>query len=404
MSAARWMVFVLLATNPLIGIPQVPPGTSPADPRLSSETIDPAALGDFVDRAVSDYMHEHHIAGVTVAVVSRDGVLLERGYGVTAVNPLRAVDPSKSLFGMGSISKTFTVLAAMQAVSEGKIDLDADINRYLPANLRIPADEFPPIHVVDLLSHRAGFEDSVLGDTVFAPEATVPSLDDYLVRFRPKRVRPPGIRSVYGNYASGLLGAIVAHASGESYENYIDSHILTPLGMAHTTFREPLPDSDLRNLTGPLRGDFDSGFEFSNGAFAPAPLEHLAQSAPFDGGRTTAADMARYMRMLLGQGTLDGAQVLSESVFRTLVTIDARNVPDLEADAIAHGFWRKKYGRYESLEKNGSTIYFRANMVMLPDAGIGVFIATNTAGLSNNIADSLPTLIFQRFLSAIACV
>lgn len=365
------------------------PGEPPAVTRANVE--------DFVDRMVSAYLRDSHTAGATVSVVDRNGSLLEKGYGIATLNPQRPVDPARSLFCFGSISKTFAALAAMQLAAAGKLDMDADINRYLPANLQVPDAGFPPVKVRDLLTHSAGFEDSVLGDTIYAPEAVVPTLDNYLARYRPKRVRAPGLRAVYGNYASGLLGSIVAHVSGNSYESYIDTHILMPLGMRHTTFREFLPAQDPRNLTGALREDLSPGFIYSNGAFTEAPLEHLAQASPFDGGRSTAADMARYIRFWLSNGTLDGSELLSESDFTAMTSINFRNIPEDGAEAIAHGLFRKRYGRYLSLEKGGDTLFFRANMVVLPEAGLGVFVAVNTDGTNNGLPDLMPKLLFEHF-------
>ena len=380
-------------------------GAESTDPALANGVIPgeppaatPASVEDFVDRTVSAYLRDSHTAGVTVSVVDRNSSLLEKGYGISKLNPQRPVDPTRSLFCFGSISKTFAALAAMQLAAAGKLDMDADINRYLPATLQLPDIGFPPVKVRDLLTHSAGFEDSVLGNTIYAPEAAVPTLDDYLARHRPKRVRAPGLRAVYGNYASGLLGSIVAHVSGNSYESYIDTHILLPLGMRHTTFQELLPAQDPRNLTGALREDLSPGFIYLNGAFMEAPLEHVAQASPFDGGRSTAADMARYMRFWLSNGTLNGSELLSENDFTTMISINFRNIPEDGAEAIAHGLFRKRYGRYLSLEKGGDTLFFRANMVVLPEAGLGVFVAVNTDGTNNGLPDLLPKLLFEYFL------
>jgi hypothetical protein len=108
--------------------------------------------------------------------------------------------------------------------------------------------------------------------------------------------------------------------------------------------------------------------------------------------------MARYLRFWLGNGTLDGSQLLSESDFRTMTSINFRNIPEDGAEAIAHGLFRKRYGRYLSLEKGGDTLFFRANMVALPETGLGVFVAVNTDGLHNSLPDVLPKLLFKHFL------
>ena len=113
-----------------------PKATTVADtpPLLVQAVIDPGALKEFVDGVVRGYMKESGIAGVTVAVTDRDGPLLLRGYGIADSRHSRNVDPDSTLFRIGSISKTFTYVAAMQLVAARKLDLDAPVDRYLPAS------------------------------------------------------------------------------------------------------------------------------------------------------------------------------------------------------------------------------------------------------------------------------
>jgi hypothetical protein len=110
----------------------------------------------------------------------------------------------------------------MQLVAEHKLDLDAPVDEYLPPPLKTDIPRHPPIRIWNLMTHTAGFEDAVLSAHMFYGDPrNVPQLDVYLARYRPKRVRPPGIHADYSNYSVELLGAIVQHVSGEPFDDYI---------------------------------------------------------------------------------------------------------------------------------------------------------------------------------------
>jgi CubicO group peptidase (beta-lactamase class C family) len=371
--------------------------TAGAPVTQAQPTIDPATLVAFVDGVVRGYMAENGIAGVTVAVTDRHDLLLLRGYGIAGENPARAVDPNSTLFRLGSISKTFTYVAAMQLVAEHKLDLDAPVDRYLPVSLKTDIPGYPPIRIWNLMTHTAGFEDAVVSAHMFyADPRNVPQLDAYLARYRPKRVRPPGVHADYSNYSVELLGAIVERVSGKPFDDYIEQYVLDPLGMRHTTFRELLPKDDSRAVSVALAGDFSTGFEYENGGgFAPRRPEYISNGAPAGAGSSDAADMAIWMRTLLNDGEADGHRVLDPVTFHQMVTPTFRNAPAVHA--IAHGFFVGRYGCYASLEHDGDTLWFHSNMVVLPQAGIGVFVSTNT-NTGASLAEGLPRLIFQHFL------
>lgn len=362
----------------------------------SQPAIDPTALAAFVDGVVRGYMTEKGIAGAIVAVSGRDVPMLLRGYGIADEHPRRKVDPDSTLFRIGSVSKTFTYVAAMQLVAEHKLELDAPVDRYLPPSLRTDDPRYPPILIWHLMTHTAGFEDAALSAHMFyADPRKLPQLDAYLAKYRPKRVRAPAVHADYSNYSVELLGAVVQQVSGEPFDEYIEQHILDPLGMRHTTFRELLPEGDPRRVPASLATDFSTAFQYQDGGFSPRGAEYISNGAPAGAGSSTAADMATWMRMLLNDGEVDGHQVLDHMAFQEMVAPTFRNAPAVHA--IAHGFFIGRYGRYASLEHAGDTLWFHSNMVVLPQAGIGVFVSTNT-NTGTSLADDLPRLIFERFL------
>jgi len=362
----------------------------------ANAAVDPATLAAFVDGVVRGYMSDEGIAGVTVAVADRNGPLLLRGYGIADRHPRREVDPDSTLFRIGSVSKTFTYVAAMQLVAEHKLDLDAPVDRYLPPSLKTASRRYPAIRVWHLMTHTAGFEDAALSAHMFyADPRKVPQLEAFLARYRPERVRAPAVHADYSNYSVELLGAIVQRVSGEPFDEYIEKHILDPLGMQHTTFRELLPRGDPRAVSAALATNFSTAFQYHNGGFAPRGAEYISNGAPAGAGSSDAADMATWMRMLLNDGEADGHQVLDPIAFHEMVTPTFRNAPAVHA--IAHGFFVGRYGRYSSLEHDGDTLWFHSNMVVLPQAGVGVFVSTNT-DTGTSLVEALPRLIFEHFL------
>lgn len=367
--------------------------TPAGDASTQAATPDPG-LEAFVDGVVRAYMNADHIAGVTVAVVDRDRVLLQKGYGIAGVDPVRSVDPETTLFRIGSISKTFTYVAAMQLVAQGRIKLDGNANDYLPPALAIADEGFGPVTVENLMTHTAGFEDSALGH-LFERGPQVSSLGDYLARHRPRRVRPPGLHAVYSNYSVALLGALVAQVANEPFERYVQNRLIAPLGTSEITFLEPLAQDDPRHIEPERAAAFSSGFARKEGGYSVRPFEHIVNVGPAGAGSASAAGMVRWMRMLLNGGTLDDATILDAASFERMTQVDFRNADAVAG--IAHGFFRHRYGAHVSLEHAGATLDFLSNMVVLPDAGLGVFISTNT-GTGRPLVVALPRLLFEHLL------
>src|ERR1700719_51945 len=140
----------------------------PSEKTAVKPAVKPHPVGDandleaFFDGALLVQLESKHIAGAVVAVVVGDKLVFAKGYGYADVETRRKVDPEKTLFRIASISKLFTWTAVMQLVEEGKIDLDADVNKYLK-DLQIPATFEKPVTLKNLLTHTPGFEDHVLG-------------------------------------------------------------------------------------------------------------------------------------------------------------------------------------------------------------------------------------------------
>jgi CubicO group peptidase (beta-lactamase class C family) len=237
-------------------------------------------------------MEEFHFAGITAVVVKDGQILFQKGYGYSNLEDQIPVDPAETLFRIGSVTKLFTWTAVHQLSEQGKLDLDADINIYL--DFQIP-DTFPdPITLRHLMSHTGGFEAREFELGVRAPDELKP-LGQYLATHMPARVYPPGQVSVYSNYGTDLAGYIVERISGMPYADYIESNILEPLRMVHTTPRQPLPS--------PLEAEMSNGYTYTKNAYLQQDFQ-IGSTQSCGAISSTAEDMARFMLAHLQGGSL----------------------------------------------------------------------------------------------------
>lgn len=358
---------------------------------------DAARLGDFVDGAVADALQRDRVAGVSVAIVGRDGVLLAKGYGISALNP-RTEMTADTLCRIGSISKTIVWIALMQLVEQGKIKLSDPINQYLPKSLQVPDEGFSqPIQVWHLMSHTAGFEQTVLGHMIVDDPRRELPLSTYLARYRPHRVLPPGEIAVYSNYGTALAGIIVSQVSGMPWEEYAERQVLRPLGMRLATFREALPAdvAAARSLPKPIDDAaatmLSRGFRWRNDQLEEAPPEVLAHYAPAGGMVASANDMAAYMTALLDPETLAKTRILTAQSFRTMLEPLVSDTPGF--GTTYHGFFETPLpGSRFAFGHDGETLYQHSTMIIAPDLGLGIFVAANTSS-GKDLVQRLPTLI-----------
>jgi CubicO group peptidase (beta-lactamase class C family) len=233
---------------------------STAQPPQQQGPTDPAEMEAFLDEELGREMEKHHIAGAAVSVVKDGKLFLAKGYGYADLKNDIPVDPERTNFRIGSIAKLFTWTAVMQLAEQGKLDLDADINSYL--DFRIP-DTYPqPITLKDLMTHTAGFEDLYYERLASESNNLLPPRE-WLVSNMPARVRPPGDIAAYSSYGTALAGYIVARVSGEPYDQYIQEHILNPLGMVHTTAQPSMPPD--------IHAHTSVGYVYEDGAFKEFP-------------------------------------------------------------------------------------------------------------------------------------
>ena len=332
-----------------------------------ADRLDDVALEAFLDGVVNTSMEENHIAGAVVGVMVDNKVVVKKGYGYSDVANKIEVDPNKTLFRIGSVTKLFTYLSLMQLHEQGKLDLEADIQDYLP-NLEIPKTYDEPIRVKNIFTHTAGFEDRIIG--LFGDsEASLKPYDQLLAEQMPARVREPGIVSSYSNHSLGIAGLIIENVSGLSWAEYVQQNILDPLGMEFATAYQPVPEAISENSA--------KGYVWQNGEYVEKPFEYVPLGAA--GTMSASADaMMTFLSMQLNGGAVDGNRVIGADTLAQMQSPLYSVHPQLNnwmygyADSNSHGV--------EAFGHDGATLRFFTLFMMIPGTDTGVFVSTNTSG------------------------
>jgi CubicO group peptidase (beta-lactamase class C family) len=318
----------------------------------------------FLDGLMPMQLQREDIAGAVIVVVKDGKVLFAKGYGYSNVEKKTPVSPDNTLFRPGSISKLFTWTSIMQQVEQGKLDLDRDVNDYL--EFKIPPTFPKPITLRDIMTHTPGFEETV--QQLFVADAgQLYPLGDYLKTHLPERIFPPFTTPAYSNYATALAGHILERVSGEAFDDYIDNHIFHPLGMAHCTFRQPLPD--------PLKPLMSNGYTVASQP--PKPFEFV-EAFPAGSSSVTGADMARFMIAHLQNGEYEETQILRPETAQLMHTRQFSNLPEMNGMAL--GFYEETRNGHRIIGHAGDTELFHSDLHLVLDQGLGFFVSYNSLG------------------------
>lgn len=367
--------------------PPQPEQVEPPTPTIQEPT-DRAELEAFLEGIMTAYMESRHIAGATLAVVKDGEIFFTKGYGYADVEERTPVDPERTLFRPGSVSKLFTWTAVMQLVEQGKIDLDADINIYL-RDFKIPQTYPEPVTMTHLLTHTAGFEDVINEMGARSPEDLVP-LAEFLARKMPARVRAPGKLTSYSNYGTALAGYVVEKIAGVPFEDYVEENIFKILDMQHSTFRQPLPSHLADYISG--------GYTYKNGLFRAQGFEYINGLAPAGSMSTTAADIAKFMIAHLQHGKYGENRILEEETAKLMHTQLFSHDP--RVDGNAYGFWEMTYNNLRALVHGGDTIWFHSSLSLIPEKNLGLFVSFNSEGGSWPVYDNLMKAFLNHYYPA----
>lgn len=336
---------------------------------MAADAGDTKALEAFVDGVVPTLMKNSNSPSGTLAIVQGGRLVFAKGYGYQDIDRQIPVDPRRTLFRPGSVSKLFTWVAVMQLVEQGKLSLDEDVNTYLQG-FKIRDTFAQPITLRHIMTHTTGFEDGSLGFFILEDPARVIPLRDAMERYQPRRVNPPGVQTAYSNYATALAGHIVATVSGLPFNEYVARNIFDVLQMQRSTFAEPLPPH--------LAEDMAVGYMAAQGRYQKGFFEILSRFGPAGSLSSTSTDMMKFALAIMRGGEFEGRRILRAATVQQMLTRAFSH--DERLMGMALGFYERELNGHRLLGHAGAMLFFHSDFVIDPQHDLAIFTSFGAAG------------------------
>ena len=330
---------------------------------VTAAPMDDEQLISYVSERIEELMEHHEIPGASMAIVRGGEVILAKGFGLANVEEGTAADED-TVYLLASTSKLFVAVAVLHLAERGLVDLYADVNGYL-TGIHVPETYAEPNSLFHLLTHTAGFEEM---EGLAPGEPRVP-LAEYLATHMPDRVRPPGVAWAYSNYGVALAAYVIEQVTGTTFGEYAAAHIFDPLGVASTTYDDPLsPDLAARAAV---------GYGTSEAGWIPVAddVPSRINLAPVGEAKSTASDMARFMLACLGGGSLEGASILGPTFAKQLASPQFRT--DERFAGMCYGFHERILGNVRMIHHGGDSTTFHTELLLVPEEDLGLFVAFN---------------------------
>jgi len=326
-----------------------------------------------LDRLIPAAMQDLNVPGLSLAVIQDRRITLARGYGCLKEGEKRPVD-EHSLFGIASITKTFTATALAMLVDEGRLDWDRRVADLMPGFELFDPFASREITVRDLLRHNSGLRE-VAGGTLWYGSGY--SRAEVIRRLRYlKPVSSFRSRYAYQNVMFLVAGELIPALTGISWDDFLRRRIFDPLGMVRTT-------STVTELA--LRDNVALPHAPLRGIQQPVPVRSHDNVGPAASINTSAAELARYAVFYLNQGVFEGRRLVRAATLaqltepQTIIPVD-EDMPFSSALFNAYGLgWhiRYQYGRKIIFHAGGVDGY-RTLLTLVPADGLGIIALSNS--------------------------
>jgi CubicO group peptidase (beta-lactamase class C family) len=334
---------------------------------LSDLPAGPLTLADVQRRlteAAERSLYAYRVPSISLALVHDGRIVWAKAFGYENAAKAVPADPD-TVYVTGSIFKVVIASAVMQLVDEGKLDLDAPVNRYLKG-YQIPSrfEKEAPLTVRHLLSHHGGIPNGAQIISVWARQPPLPL--DEVVHKRVRVGTRPGEKFEYSNFGFAFLGYLVGELSGTRCERALRQRLLDPLDMKHTVF-EPTPEM-LEHLAVPYVNSPDGK------DVVPTYPVHL-DVYPAGEIYSTPSDMARFLLLHLNRGKVNGKQLLSARSVAEMAKLQYAKKD--ERSGVGLGWMIAPHHDRQILWHNGAVPGYFSYMAIDPAKGNGVVLFTN---------------------------
>jgi serine beta-lactamase-like protein LACTB, mitochondrial len=300
------------------------------------------------------------IPGLAIAVAVNGRPLYSEGFGYADLEQRVPAWP-ETKFRIGSISKPLTAVALVELVQQGKLDLDAPVQKYVPSFPEKERVITPRL----LAGHLAGIR-HYRGDEFLISQHYDSVVDSLQIFAKDPLVAPPGTKFSYSSYGFNLLSAVIQSASGEPFLDYMQAHVFTPLGLVHTTADQNRTIIDQRSRfyardnNTPLENApyVDNSYKWAGGGFL-----------------STAEDLVRFGSALLRPGFLEPASL------HLLFTSQTTEAGEETGYGMGWFVGKTKNGK-KILQHSGGSVGGSCQLILYPETGVVVALVTN---LGNNL-------------------
>lgn len=369
-----------------------------------------AANDGCLDLDIITIMEKYQAIGLSVVVVRDNKIVYTRTFGY---NPdyndstLQMAIPIDGIYVIQSISKSFIGTAIMQLVENGKVSLEDDVNNYLNFTVRNPKYPHTPITIRMLLSHRSSINDKQYGWTFdqINPKKGKKWQDCY-------NDYSPGTRFSYCNLNYNLLGAIIENVTRERFFDYIDEHIVNPMGL-YASFNLTKIDSTrlVRNYSfNRISKTYEKDAYIYNYKHYNKKLKdyQLGSSStaffsPSGGMKITAVDLAKYMIMYMNYGEYDGKRIISrESVMEMWRPQGNDESPDSYFSQYGFSFsrWNRIVEGESFVGITGGAHGIHSAMYFNPEKKFGFVVICNGCTSDIKMKDSIVKVLYNHLIKA----
>jgi CubicO group peptidase (beta-lactamase class C family) len=342
----------------------------------AGQPTDYAGVRATLRREIPRVLRSSHAVGLSIALVDGKRTVWARGFGWADRAARRRVT-ARTLFHIGSTSKTLTAAAVMQLVHEGRVDLDAPLSRYVPRFRMLRRYAGNRITVRSVLDMHSGIPGDIFNGLI-TEGRPYPHFNSLLLKTLSKTYPERRVNTAwaYSNSGYALLQNLVQNVTGQPFARYTREHLFAPMGMDHTTFDDAAP---------PYR-DLAHGYQAivaANGTVrvAARPREYINGWAT-GSVVSSATDMAAYLKTLIAGGaTPSGHRILTRSTLREMTTPQTRLPADITSFRAGLGWWVGDTGNTwmgPAIHWNGDTASFHTFFRWLPRLKVGVFVSVNT--------------------------
>ena len=336
---------------------------------------------DSINSFIQKFMVDFEVPGLAIGIVRNDSILFSKGYGTREIHNDLPVNEN-TIFGIGSVSKSFTALTVGILVQQGKIHWDDRVRDYLPYFELYDPYVTETFTIRDLLTHRSGLKRVSGGILWYHSDLTRTEIIKQLKYLKPT----PEFRSkaAYQNIMYLVAGEIVKEVSGTSWDEFLQSKVLTKLNMKNSTSIYKVRETN-KNLAQP---------HIMNESFQKIAVIQENGDNLAAGGfiYSSVQDMSNYMRLLLNNGIFNDDTIIEkrelEEILKPQIHFPMRHGYN-EFTSYGLGWWLTPENGHKIIEHSGGIDGMTAHLMMIKDMNLGVVVLINTSEPVNVLTNKI---------------